>query len=89
MPIIMHIIPVCPSPVIIAHYAGGDQEAAGVWPGDGGELSPPPADHDTEGRKEWMNKYKARQVNFNINRIPDIESKNKCDRDQVRMFLNR
>ena len=37
------------SPVIIAHYAGGDQEAAGVRPGDGGELSPPPDNHNTEG----------------------------------------
>ena len=39
------------SPVVIAHYAGGDQEAAGIRPWYGGELGPPAADHNTEGEK--------------------------------------
>ena len=42
------------SPVVIAHYAGGDQETAGVRPGDGGILSPPPANHNTGRRNSEL-----------------------------------
>ena len=72
----------CTSPVIIAHYAGGDQEAAGIWPGDGGELSPPPADHNTEERRQ--NKHEEPLTT----KIPDIESEDKSNRDKVGIFLN-
>lgn len=44
----------CDRPVIVTQNTGGDEEAAGVRPGDRLVLGPPPSDHNTENENIFL-----------------------------------